>query len=132
MMTKELHQKLEKYEPIFKTAIDSNYYRAMDSRFAAEFINACKELNVYINTSCPQCVLRALQTVGKLFFNYKEEPEKPDNQLKIEFSEQSELPDYLPPTIPDNKPIKQEKKVHQSESKQPKKPVTTRSKTNKK
>ena len=128
MMTKELHYKLEKYEQIFKTAIDSNYYRAMDSRFAAEFINACKELNVYINTSCPQCVLRALQAVGKLYFDYRE----PENPVKPEQSEQSELPQYLPPTIPDNKHIKQEKKVHQSESKQPKKPVTIRSKTNKK
>ena len=81
MMTKELHQNLEKYESIFRTAIDSNYYRAMDSRFAAEFIKACKELNVYINTSCPQCVLRALQTVGKLYFDYQE-PVKQSNQLK--------------------------------------------------
>lgn len=118
MMTKELHQKLEKYESIFKTAIDSNYYRAMDSRFAADFIKACKELNVYINISCPACVLKALQTVGKLFFNYKEEPE-------IEFPVET-------PEVKDNKPIKQEKKVHQSASKQPKKPVTIRSKTNKK
>lgn len=85
-MTKELHQKLEKYESIFKTAIDSNYYRAMDSRFAAEFINACRELNVYINTSCPQCVLKALQTVGKLYFDYTE-PEAP---VSPDLSEKSE------------------------------------------
>lgn len=120
-MTKELHQKLQKYESIFRTAIDSNYYRAMDSRFAAEFINACKELNVYINTSCPQCVLKALQTVGKLYFDYKEEPEKPDNQLKIEFPEQSELPDFLPPIIPDNKTIKPQNKASKNANKQPKK-----------
>ena len=121
-MTKELHQKLDKYESIFRTAIDSNYYRAMDSRFAAEFIKACKELNVYINTSCPQCVLRALQTVGRLYFDYKEEP---NSQLQIEFPVDT-------PEVKDDKPIKQEKKVHQSEYKQPKKQVTTRSKTNKK
>lgn len=107
MMTKELHQKLEKYELIFKTAINSNYYRAMDSRFAAEFINACKELNVYINTSCPQCVLRALQTVGKLYFDYTE-PEAP---VSPDLSEKSE----------GNKTIKTEKKVSQNAPKNKKK-----------
>lgn len=121
-MTKELHQKLEKYESIFRTAIDSNYYRAMDSRFAAEFINACKELNVYINTSCPQCVLKALQTVGKLFFNYKEEPEKPDNQLKIEFPEEpvkdKSSESWLPLTIPTEETIKSNKKASQNANKQ--------------
>lgn len=121
-MNKEQHDKLIKYESIFKTAIDSKYYRSMDSRFAADFISMCKELNVYINPSCPQCVLRALQTVGKLYFDYKEEP---NNQLQIEFPVET-------PEVKDNKPIKQDNKVHQSESKQPKKPVTTRSKTNKK
>lgn len=125
-MTKELHQNLEKYESIFRTAIDSNYYRAMDSRFAAEFINACKELNVYINTSCPQCVLKALQTVGKLFFNYKEEePEKPDNQLKIEFPEEqvkdNSTESWQPHTIPSEETIKSNKKASQNANKQPKK-----------
>ena len=121
-MNKEQHDKLIKYEQIFRTAIESHYYRSMDKVFAADFISMCKELNVYINTSCPQCVLRALQTVGKLYFDYKEEP---NSQLQIEFPVDT-------PEVKDNKPIKQENKVHQSESKQPNKPVTTRSKTNKK
>lgn len=124
-MTKELHQKLEKYESIFRTAIDSNYYRAMDSRFAAEFIKACKELNVYINTSCPQCVLKALQTVGKLFFNYKEESEKPDTQLKIEFPEEqvkdNSTESWLPLNISSEETIKSNKKASQNVNKQPKK-----------
>lgn len=71
-MNKEQHNKLIKYESIFKTAIESNYYRSMDSRFAADFIDTCHELNVYIKPSCPACVLTALKTMGKLYFDYKE------------------------------------------------------------
>ena len=71
-MTKEQHDKLIKYEQIFRTAIDSNYYRSMDSRFASDFISMCRELNVNIKPSWPQCVLKALQTMGKLYFDYKE------------------------------------------------------------
>lgn len=113
MMTKELHDKLTKYEAIFRTAIDAKYYRAMDSRFAADFISACKELNVHINISCPQCVLKALQAVGKLYFEYKE-PEVLD-EVKDE----------------DNKTNKEEKKTSQNASKQPKKTIVTKSKTKK-
>ena len=75
-MNKEQHNKLIKYEQIFHTAISSNYYRSMDSRFAADFISVCHELNVYIKPSCPACVLRALQTLGKLYFDYKEPVEE--------------------------------------------------------
>ena len=75
-MTKEQHEKLVKYESIFKTAIDSNYYRSMDSHFAADFISMCRELNVYVKPSCPACVLKALQTIGKLYFDYKEPVEE--------------------------------------------------------
>ena len=71
-MNKEQHDKLIKYEQIFHTAIESNYYRSMDSRFAADFISMCHELNVYIKPSCPACVLNALKTIGKLYFDYKE------------------------------------------------------------
>ena len=75
-MNKEQHDKLIKYESIFKTAIESNYYRSMDSRFAADFINMCHELNVYIKPSCPACVLNALKAIGKLYFDYKEPVEE--------------------------------------------------------
>ena len=75
-MNKEQHDKLIKYESIFKTAIESNYYRSMDSRFAADFISMCHELNVYIKPSCPACVLTALKTMGKLYFEYKEPVEE--------------------------------------------------------
>ncbi len=71
-MNKEQHNKLIKYESIFKTAIESNYYRSMDSRFAADFIDMCHELHVYVKPSCPACVLNALKTIGKLYFDYKE------------------------------------------------------------
>lgn len=109
-MTREQHEKLKKYEEIFRTAIDAMYIRAMDSRFAADFINACHELNIYINTSCPACVLKAAQTLGKLYFAYVE-PEEPATADK-------------PETHVEPKETKTEKK--------PKKPTTTRSKTNKK
>ena len=75
-MNKEQHNKLIKYEQIFRTAIDSNYYRSMDSRFAADFISMCHELNVYIKPSCPACVLNALKAIGKLYFDYKEPVEE--------------------------------------------------------
>lgn len=75
-MIKEQHDKLIKYESIFKTAIESNYYRSMDSRFAADFIDMCHELNVYIKPSCPACVLNALKAMGKLYFDYKEPVEE--------------------------------------------------------
>lgn len=75
-MNKEQHDKLIKYEQIFHTAISSNYYRSMDSRFAADFINICHELHIYVKPSCPACVLRALQTLGKLYFDYKETVEE--------------------------------------------------------
>lgn len=117
-MTKEQHDKLVKYESIFKTAIESNYYRSMDSRFAADFISMCQELHVYVKPSCPQCVLTALKTMGKLYFDYKEPvEEKPiqDTQKPI-----------------DNKTITKPVKVSQNKPKQPKKPITVRSKTNKK
>ena len=82
-MNKEQHDKLIKYEQIFHTAIDSNYYRSMDSRFAADFIDMCHELNVYIKPSCPACVLNALKTMGKLYFDYKElVEEKPIQDVK--------------------------------------------------
>ena len=75
-MNKEQHYKLIKYESIFKTAIESNYYRSMDSRFAADFIDMCHELHVYVKPSCPACVLNALKTIGKLYFDYKEPVEE--------------------------------------------------------
>ena len=83
-MNKEQHNKLIKYEQIFRTAIDSNYYRSMDSRFAADFIDMCHELHVYIKPSCPACVLTALKVMGKLYFDYKEPVEEnPIQDVKI-------------------------------------------------
>lgn len=119
-MNKEQHEKLVKYESIFKTAIESKYYRYMDSRFASDFISMCRELNVYINTSCPACVLRALQTVGKLYFAYRD----PESTANAEVSDAS--------VALDNKTISTESKVNQNASKQSKKPIVVRSKTNKK
>ena len=106
-MNKEQHDKLIKYESIFKTAIESNYYRSMDSRFAADFISMCHELNVYIKPSCPACVLNALKTMGKLYFEYKEPVEE------------NPIQDVQKPM--DNKTITKTNKVSQKSQKQPKK-----------
>ena len=106
-MNKEQHDKLIKYEQIFRTAIESNYYRSMDSRFAADFINICHELNVYIKPSCPACVLRALQTLGKMYFDYKEPVEEKPIQ-------DTQKPEDIETII---KPVK----VSQKSQKQPKK-----------
>lgn len=110
-MTNEQHQKLEKYEQIFKTAVESNYYRAMDSRFAADFISICGELNVYINPSCPSCVLKALQTVGKLYFDFRS-PEKPADADKSDSSEKVEKPKIAkkPVEVRSSKPKKTKSK----------------------
>lgn len=89
-MNKEQHDKIIKYEQIFRTAIDSNYYRSMDSRFAADFIDMCHELNVYIKPSCPACVLNALKAMGKLYFEYKEPVEEnPIQDVKITEAEET-------------------------------------------
>ena len=117
-MNKEQHNKLIKYESIFKTAIESNYYRSMDSRFAADFISMCHELNVYIKPSCPACVLNALKTIGKLYFEYKE----PIEENPIQDVKNSEAIETItkPNKVSQDKPIQQ------------KRPIVTRSKTNKK
>ena len=117
-MNKEQHIKLIKYEQIFRTAIESNYYRSMDSRFAADFISMCHELNVYIKPSCPQCVLTALKTIGKLYFDYKEPVEE------------NPIQDVQKPM--DNKTITKQNKASQDKPIQQKRPIVTRSKTNKK
>lgn len=106
-MTDLQYKKLKKYDGIFHTAINGNYYRAMDSHFAKDLLDVAKELNVYVNPSCGQCMLRAIQTLGRLYFAYQEEPE-------IEFPLDA-------PKEEDNKPIKQEKKVKESEPKNKKK-----------
>ena len=106
-MNKEQHDKLIKYESIFKTAIESNYYRSMDSRFAADFISMCHELHVYVKPSCPVCVLNALKTMGKLYFDYKE----PVEEKPIQDVKNSEAIETI--TKPD--------KVSQKSPKQPKK-----------
>ena len=106
-MNKEQHDKLIKYEQIFHTAISSKYYRSMDSSFAADFISVCHELNVYIKPSCPACVLNALKTIGKLYFEYKEPVEE------------NPIQDVQKPM--DNKTITKTNKVSQKSQKQSKK-----------
>jgi hypothetical protein len=91
-MTQEQYNKLVKYEHIFTSAIEAKYIRAMDSHFAADFVTICKELNIYINTSCPACVLKAAQTLGGLYFNYKAE-----HQNKPAVADSSDKADYTEP-----------------------------------
>ena len=77
-MTKEQYNKLIKYESIFHSAVEAKYIRAMPREFAADFVAICHELCIHINPSCPACVLKAAQTLGKLYFDYKEQnPEQP-------------------------------------------------------
>ena len=106
-MNKEQHDKLIKYEQIFRTAIESNYYRSMDSRFAADFISMCHELNVYIKPSCPACVLNALKTIGKLYFEYKE-PVEENPILDVQKSE--DIENITKPVKVSQKSQKQSKK----------------------
>ena len=117
-MNKEQHDKLIKYESIFKTAIESNYYRSMNSRFASDFIDMCHELHVYIKPSCPACVLNALKAMGKLYFEYKEQVEE-NPILDVQKPEDTE-------TITKPNKVSQDKPIQQ------KRPIVTRSKTNKK
>ena len=106
-MNKQQHDKLNKYEQIFHTAISSNYYRSMDSRFAADFISMCHELNVYIKPSCPACVLNALKTMGKLYFDYKE----PVEEKPIQDTQKPEdIKTITKPVKVSQKPQKQQKK----------------------
>lgn len=89
-MTKEQHDKLKKYEGVFRSAIDSLYIRAMDSRFAADLINTCRELCIHVNPSCPACMLKATQTLGKLYFEFRE-PEPPADADKPDKSEKPKV-----------------------------------------
>lgn len=130
-MNKIQHDKLIKYEQIFKTAIESNYYRSMDSHFASDFIDMCHELHIYVKQSCPACVLNALQTMGKLYFDYKEpeqletplaEPLNNTEEPKELVEEQvEEKPIQDTPKPIDNKTITKTNKVSQKSPKQPKK-----------
>jgi hypothetical protein len=63
-------------------------------------------------------VLTALKTMGKLYFDYKE----PVEENPIQDTQKSEDTETI------TKPVK----VSQKSQKQPKKPITVRSKTNKK
>lgn len=107
-MIKEQHEKLVKYEQIFRTAIDSNYYRAMDSRFATDFISMCHELHIHIKPNCPACVLNALKTMGKLYFAYKE-PEQRETPLAENLSNTKE-PIEEPKEPVEEKPIQDTQK----------------------
>ena len=121
MMTKELHDKLTKYESIFNTAITSKYYRSMDSRFAADFVSGCKEMNIYINVSCPNCVLRALQKLGQLYFDYQEP--KPETPADADLTETGKPINSIQDTekLKDNKTTTKGKIVSQNANKQEKK-----------
>lgn len=72
-MTQEQYNKLNKYESMFHSAIEAKYIRAIPREQATDFISVCHELCIHINTSCPACVLQAAQTLGKLYFDYKEQ-----------------------------------------------------------
>lgn len=136
-MTKEQFNKLTKYENIFRSAIDAKYIRSMDSHFAADFVAICHELCIHINPSCPACVLKAAQTLGKLYFDYKQQnPDKPadadpsDNAdpsdslnslTNLNESDSIDLFEELPEPVKTDKPSKTattKKKASQNANKQ--------------
>lgn len=132
-MTQEQYNKLIKYEQIFKSAIDSKYMRAIDSRFAADFNQACKELNIYLRPGCPACLLRAAQTLGKLYFDFKQQipdnretpsSDSPDSVDSPDSAELPKLDSFKPDSsilIKPNKTISKQNKVSQKSPKQAKK-----------
>ena len=130
-MTKEQFDKLTKYENVFRSAIEAKYIRAMDSRFAADFVAICRELCIHINPSCPACVLKAAQTLGKLYFDYKQQnPDKPadadpsdkaDSVTNLNKSDSIDLFEELPELVKTDKPSKTattKKKASQNANKQ--------------
>jgi len=74
-------------------------------------------------------VLRALHTMGKLYFAYKEPVEELVEEPKESVGE-NPIQDTQKPE--DIETIEKPNKVSQNKSKQPKKPIVTRNKTNKK
>ena len=74
MMTQELYEKCKAYEQSFRWAINSNFVHMTSSEFAkvAALYKEAFDDEVK-NQNCNTCRLRALQTLGKSYFEYQQE-----------------------------------------------------------
>lgn len=70
-MTQEQYKRLSKFEIVLRSAVNSRYIRLMDSRTTAEFVDICRELNVFVKPNCGACMLKAATTLGTLYFSYQ-------------------------------------------------------------
>lgn len=74
-MTKDIHDRLSKYENILKSAVKSSYARVMDGEMK-DIASIYKEhYGVALTSSqmsCSHCKLKALQRIGTDYFNYVE------------------------------------------------------------
>ena len=71
-LTDEQFEQLTSFEIYFDTAINSNYVRAIPMKDAKLLADIYKALGCgSTNLSCGKCVLQLCKTLGKLYFEYK-------------------------------------------------------------
>ena len=88
---KEDLNKLNKYESYFKTAINSDYCRALwkdDFDILTTIYKKWTGEEIITNMNCNTCKLKFMKKLGKLYFKYKEEYGKIEVQSEIKQSEQ--------------------------------------------
>ena len=69
-MTQEQYERIKPLESILKSAVNSNYIRLMDRKIQSDFVSLCQELNIYVNTNCPSCMLAAAIRLGRMYLSY--------------------------------------------------------------
>lgn len=111
----EQFEKAKKYEVQFNSAVYGKYLRAQPTHYYNDLCLLCSELSIPIKLNCPQCLLNAVTALGKKYFETKEELEA-EAQKTVEEPQQADSAD----------------KIEEKKPKIAKKPVVTRSKTNKK
>jgi hypothetical protein len=71
-MTQEQHDKLKKYEQYLETAYYHDYVRTLPMSDAIKMNEIYNELTGRKqNVTCGKCVLQLCKTLGKLYFEYK-------------------------------------------------------------
>lgn len=90
-MTKELKEKMSKYEEQFKTAKYGNYVRRLYSTSLNELDEIYKELfpdspDSRLKTGCSNCVLKAIKKMAEEYF--KEEEPKTRKKKKTDKKEE--------------------------------------------
>ena len=112
-------EKAKKYEPQFRTAVYSRYLRAQPTSYYSDLSDLCAELNIRLNLSCPACVLNAVTSLGKMYFETKEQLEA-DKQNTPAIAAKSDSSDEPEQSNKSDKP-KIAKKPIVSRSQKPKK-----------